>query len=80
MGADTQIREMVFGPVKVRVFADGDVELSCRGALGRYAPAVSRMWCREQVEEALASAWRRPGELAVCEARALRWALQEMGR
>lgn len=72
------LRENVFGRVRVAVSAEGDVILTRAGALGRSVPRESRLWCLDQIEAALIAADNRRGEDAVCEARALRWAIREI--
>jgi hypothetical protein len=78
MAADVQTREAVFGRIKIQITAEGDVVLQRRGQIGRGVPRDQRMWCIDQIEAAHISACNRRGEDAVCEARALRWALEEL--
>jgi len=68
--------EMTFGRVSVSIMPDGDMILRRAGAVGRGAARESRMWCIAQVEAAIISARSRRGEDAICEFRALEWALR----
>lgn len=72
------VREFLAGRVRARIAEDGSLILTRAGAIGRGVPRQSMMWCAEQVADALRAATQRRGEDAICEARALRWALNEM--
>lgn len=67
--------EMVFGRFRVLITGEGDVVLRRTGALGRGASQEQRMWCIDQIEAALIAARNRRGEDALCQARALEWAI-----
>lgn len=67
-----------FGRISVQVMPCGDMVLRREGQVGRGASRESRMWCLDQVEAALISARNRRGEDAVCEVRALEWAMQRL--
>lgn len=73
-------KEMAFGRFKVVIHTDGDVVLTRAGALCQGATRESRMWCMDQLEAALAAARRRRGEDAICEVRALTWAIEQVCR
>jgi hypothetical protein len=69
---------MVFGRFHITILTDGDVVLTRRGALCRGPARASRMWCTEQLQAALAAARGRRGEDAICEIRALIWAIEQL--
>jgi hypothetical protein len=70
--------EMAYGRFRVSVDHHGDVVLRRAGAVGRGGPMISRMWCLDQVEAALIAARNSRGTDAVCQVRALEWAMAQL--
>lgn len=73
-------REMVFGRVRVVMQPDGDAVFTRAGMVGHGGSRIWRAWLPEQIADALGAAQRRRGEDAICERRALEWALAQMLR
>ncbi|MTH79401.1 hypothetical protein [Paracoccus aestuariivivens] len=73
-------RQITIGLITVRMLTSEGIELIRKGAAGRGKTQRQVLWNREQIEAAWISASSRKGQDAQDQSKALRWALEEIGR